>query len=119
MVVDLLPIVLLIEIHKPKIFKSNFFLAFLQIMVEFGEKYDLKTFKFSSRPFLLSYDLVENVTVKLQFFMIFICIIVKMQLSVLLITGSKISNKKTQKLKSAVVDPPLCYPLVSCKNLNE
>ena len=35
------PIVLLVEIRKPKNFKLNFFRAFLKIIVEIGEKYAL------------------------------------------------------------------------------
>ena len=35
------PIVLLVEIHKPKNFKLNFSRSFLQIIVEIGEKYGL------------------------------------------------------------------------------
>ena len=33
---------LLVEIHKPEIFKLNFSRSFLQIIVEIGEKYALK-----------------------------------------------------------------------------
>ena len=36
------PIVLLVEIHKPEIFKLNFSRSFLQIIVQIGEKYTLK-----------------------------------------------------------------------------
>ena len=33
---------LLVEIHKPEIFKLNFSRLFLQVIVEIGEKYALK-----------------------------------------------------------------------------
>ena len=33
---------LLVEIHKPEIFKLNFSRFFLQVIVEIGEKYALK-----------------------------------------------------------------------------
>ena len=64
---------LLVEIHKPKIFKLNFSHSFLQIIVEIGEKYALN----------LLFNILEAYLAS-----------------------------KNRKLKSAVVDPPLCYPLV-------
>ena len=43
---------LLVEIHKPEIFKLKFFRSFLQVMVEIGEKYALEPLleaKFASK----------------------------------------------------------------------
>ena len=67
------PIVLSVEIHKPKNYKLKFYRSFLQIVVEIGEKYALNPL----------FNILEA------------------QLA-----------SKNRKLKSAVVDPPLCYPLV-------
>ena len=64
---------LLVEIHKPTIFKLIFFRSFLQTIVEIGEKYAL----------IPLFDIME----------------------------AKLASKN-RKMKSAIVDPPLCYPLV-------
>ena len=74
---------LLVEIHKPEIFKLIFSRSFLQTIVEIDEKYALiplfelleaklasKNGKCGSRP-PLCYPLVVNVIFKLQFFLDF------------------------------------------------
>ena len=64
---------LLVEIHKPEIFKLIFSRLFLQTIVEIDEKYAL-------------IPLFHILVAKLA--------------------------SKNRKMTSAVVDPPLCYPLV-------